>query len=121
MVATFEELIVYQRAYKIALELHKIALDFPKIEQYDLASQIRRASKSICANIAEGFAKHYHSKKEFQRFLAIALGSSNEMIVWIEFTKDLGYVSEDLTLTFKQEYIEIGKMLYSLSKNWKST
>jgi hypothetical protein len=46
----FEELDVFQRAYKLSIEIHHVSLIMPKIEQFDLASQIRRASKSICAN-----------------------------------------------------------------------
>lgn len=64
MVSTFQELIVYQRAYAIALVIHKRSLEFPRIEQYALADQMRRASKSVCANIAEGFARHHGSAAE---------------------------------------------------------
>jgi four helix bundle protein len=56
-VSSFEDLEVFQRAYRVSLEIHEQSLRFPKIEQYALADQVRRASKSICANIAEGFAK----------------------------------------------------------------
>ena len=60
----FEELDVFQRAYKVSLEIHRFTLTMPQIEQFDLASQIRRASKSICANLAEGFGKQSRSKAE---------------------------------------------------------
>jgi four helix bundle protein len=56
-VRSFRDLIVYQRAYGLSLQIHKASLGFPKMEQYALADQMRRASKSICGNIAEGFAK----------------------------------------------------------------
>ena len=56
-VERFEDLEVFKRAYRIALEIHRQSLGFPAIEQQALGDQIRRASKSICANIAEGFAK----------------------------------------------------------------
>ncbi|HEY8190682.1 MAG TPA: four helix bundle protein, partial [Micavibrio sp.] len=84
MVQSYRDLVVYQRAYAIALIVHKETLNFPKIEQFALADQIRRASKSICANIAEGFAKHYSSNQEFRRFLSMAIGSSDEMTVWLQ-------------------------------------
>ena len=57
IVRSFEDLEVFQRSYQLALELHKRSLTFPRIEQYALADQVRRASKSICANLAEGFAR----------------------------------------------------------------
>lgn len=56
-VKKFEELNVFQKAYKVSLELHKFSLTLPSIEQYALGDQLRRASKGICANIAEGFGK----------------------------------------------------------------
>ncbi|TGT90609.1 four helix bundle protein, partial [Mesorhizobium sp. M5C.F.Ca.ET.164.01.1.1] len=51
------DLEVYKRAYAVSLEIHKATLAFPRIEQYALADQLRRSSKAICANLAEGFAK----------------------------------------------------------------
>ena len=88
VVRSFEDLEVYQRAYRLALELHKASLQFPKIEQFALADQIRRASKSVCANIAEGFARQRGSSADFHRFLILALGSSDEMKVWLSFCAD---------------------------------
>ena len=60
-VKSFEDLEVFQRAYRLSLEVHKLSLGFPSIEQQGLADQLRRASKSICANLAEGFAKQRRS------------------------------------------------------------
>jgi len=54
---SFEDLEVFQRAYRVSLEIHQKSLKFPKAEQYALADQLRRASKSVCANIAEGHGK----------------------------------------------------------------
>lgn len=119
MVTSFRELDVYNRAYQIALQVHKESLQFPKIEQYALGDQIRRASKSICANIAEGFARHHNSAAEFKRFLGIALGSSDEMLVWSEFCRDLGYIDAGKWSGWNKEYGEISRMIYGLIKNWK--
>src|SRR6202140_536007 len=93
-VSSFEDLEVFQRAYRVSLEIHKESLGFPKIEQYALADQIRRASKSICANIAEGFAKQRRSSAEYRRYLLMAIGSADEMCVWIRYCLDLNYVDE---------------------------
>ena len=57
-VRVFEDLEVFKRAYRVSLEVHKATLHFPMIEQYALGDQIRRASKSICANIGEGLASN---------------------------------------------------------------
>ena len=76
-----EDLEVFRRAYRLSLEVHRVSLDFPRIEQWALADQIRRASKSICANLAEGFGRQRLSKPEFRRFLVMAIGSADEMQV----------------------------------------
>lgn len=90
------ELEVYKKAFPFSLALHKASLEFPQIEQYALANQLRRSSKSICANIAEGFGKQSQSKAEFARFLSMAMGSCSETETWILYAYELGYiVNED--------------------------
>ena len=64
VVRRVEDLEVFERAYRVSLELHQASLEFPRIEQFALADQLRRASKSICANLAEGFAKQGYSAAE---------------------------------------------------------
>jgi four helix bundle protein len=71
---------VFGKAYRAALETHKLTLSFPKHEQFELASQLRRSSKSICANLAEGRARQQGSSAEFRRFVLIALGSTDETL-----------------------------------------
>ena len=88
----FEDLAVFKLAYRLSLEIHRASLNFPVVEQRALADQIRRASKSICANLAEGFGKQAASPAEFKRFLAMAIGSADEMRVWLRYCLDLGYV-----------------------------
>jgi four helix bundle protein len=79
---------VFRRAYAVSLDLHQASLQFPKIEQFGgLADQIRRASKSICANLAEGFGKQRQSNLEFKRYLLMAVGSSDEMQVWLKIAR----------------------------------
>ncbi len=117
-VSSFEELEVFKRAYRISLEIHRASLDFPAIEQYALGDQLRRASKSICANLAEGYAKQHVSKAEFKRFLLIALGSAEEMRVWVRYCLDLGYVDQPRWQAWRDEYREIAKMLQGLHKSW---
>lgn len=116
-VLTFEKLDVFQRAYRLALEIHKISNKFPQDEQYVLADQLRRASKSICANIVEGCAKQFHSKREFRRYVVIAIGSSDETRLWCRFSRDLGYLSEAQWKKWRDELSEISKMLTGLYKH----
>lgn len=109
-----EELEVFKRAYSLALNLHKVSLGFPKVEQFETASQIRRASKSICVNLAEGFAKQVSSKAEFKRFIAISLGSAKEVEIWLKFAFDLSYIDSDQYQNFRDEVLIIYKMLNKL-------
>jgi 23S rRNA-intervening sequence protein len=74
----FEELEVFRRAYRVSLEVRRASLDFPRIEQFALAGQVRQASKSICANLAEGFGRQPVSKPEFRRFVMMATGSTDD-------------------------------------------
>jgi four helix bundle protein len=112
----FEELEVFQRAYKVSLDIHRFSLTMPKIEQYALADQLRRASKSICANLAEGFGKQSLSKSEFRRFVLMSIGSADEMRVWLRYCLDLSYLEEQKWEQWRGEYEEIAKMLQGLGK-----
>ena len=117
-VRSFEDLEVFKRAYRVSLELHRASLEFPRIEQYALADQLRRASKSICANIAEGFAKQRDSEAEYKRFLVMAIGSADEIRVWLRYCLDLGYIGEPAWQGWRDEYQEIARMLRGLHKAW---
>lgn len=117
-IKSFEDLQVFQRAYSISLDIHRASLTLPKIEQYVLADQMRRASKSVCANVAEGFGRQRASSAEFRRFLTMAISSCDEMQVWIRYASDLGYIRKDTTEKWRSEYIEIAKMLRGLASSW---
>ena len=106
----YHRLEVFKKSYQLALELHKITVRFPKYEQYELAQQLRRSSKSIPANIAEGMGKQ-SSKADVKRFIDIAMGSSDESRVWLDFAKDLGYISIQDHERYIERYKEIGRML----------
>ncbi len=112
----FEDLDVFRRAYRLSLEVHRASLEFPRIEQWALADQIRRASKSICANLVEGFGRQGWSKSEFRRFLMMATGSADEMQVWTLYCRDLGYSGGDAAERWQNEYREIARMLQGLSR-----
>ncbi len=69
---SFKDLIVWQKSYKLVLEIYTITKDFPKSEIYGLSHQMRKAAVSISSNIAEGYGRKY--KKEYNQFLSIAYG-----------------------------------------------
>ena len=116
-ISAFENLEVFKRAYAISLDVHRHSLTLPQVEQYALGDQLRRTSKSICANLAEGFAKR-RSSAEVKRFVTIALGSADEMRVWIRYSLDLGYIDEPTWQKWRDEYQEIARMLQGLLRSW---
>lgn len=118
-ITTYRDLEVYQRSMKAMVAVHKLVLTFPDHEKYALADQIRRASKSVPANISEGYGRR-KSAKEFKHYLTMALGSANEMIVHLEITRELQYAIPETCNPLIEEYNVIGKMLYRLIENWRT-
>ena len=118
-ISSYRDLKVYEKGYALSLQVHKHTLGFPRLEQYELASQMRRASKSICANLAEGFGKSKVSKSEFRRYVQVALGSAEEMQAWLEYSFDLGYMSEADFKEMTEGYQEVCRMLQGLHASWK--
>ena len=111
----YRKLKVYEKSYRAGLATYELTKEYPKEEKYGITSQMRRASTSIPLNIAEGYAKR-SSQEEFKRFLLMAIGSASEMSVLLEYSKDLGYMSQERYEKAVREYDEIGKMLSSLIK-----
>src|SRR5436305_15185396 len=118
--SSFEDLEVFQRAYRVSLDLHRATLSFPKLEERVLADQMRRASKSICGNIAEGFGKQRRSDAEFKRYLLIAIGSADEMQVWLKYCSDLEYMDQKACERWRDEYRQIARMLQGLYTKWRA-
>ena len=111
----YEDLKVYEKSYKSALSVYRMTEGFPKEEIYGMTSQIRRAATGIPLNIAEGYAKR-ESQAEFKRYLMMALGSSDEMQVLLNFVKDLGYIDLETYNKARATYKEISKMLNRMVK-----
>jgi four helix bundle protein len=109
----FRDLKVYQLAYKLAMEVFKVSESFPKDERYSLTDQIRRSSRSVATNIAEGFRKRQYPKM-FLSKLADADGEATESQVWLDFARDCGYLPTERHDTLLKEFEEIGKMLGSM-------
>ena len=84
---SYKELLVYKKSYEQALGVYELTKRFPKDKAYGLTSQMRRASVSIPLNIAEGYGKA-EMGKETLRFISMARGSSIEMEVLLDFSKD---------------------------------
>ena len=113
----YHRLAVYQKAYQLALEVHRTSLDFPKIEQYGLAQQLRASSKSIAVNTAEGMGKQ-ESPADVKRFIRMAMGSCDETRVWLEFARDLGYLDAEQQAALEERYREVGRMLRGVIRRY---
>jgi len=106
----FKDLIVWQKAYKLVLEIYKISKDFPRSEIYGLAQQMRRAAVSLPSNIAEGYGRKH--KAEYRQFLSIAYGSLSELETQYLLSIDLGYTTKNKMIENLLE--EVGRMLYRM-------
>lgn len=119
MIRSFKDLEVYKEAYALAIIVNKHVLTLPIFERNDLGSQLRRASKSIPANIAEGWAKR-RFEKQFKVHLDTAIGSANEMEVHISMARDLGFWKADFCDSLVERYILLGGKLTNLRNRWKT-
>ena len=108
----FRQIRVWEKAHQLTLEIYKVTAQFPKEELYGLTSQLRRASASIAANIAEGFGRG--GNVELARFLQIAIGSAYEVEYHILLAKDLGLISSESNELLEVHIIEIKRMLATL-------
>jgi four helix bundle protein len=119
VIKSYRDLSVYQLSYKLAMEIFEVTKKFPKDEVYSIFSQIRKSSRSIPANIAEGWAKRRY-ENVFLRHLNDSNGSCEETKVWLDFSKDCGYILSDIHTSLINEYNRVGAMLNSLMNNWKT-
>ncbi len=112
----FRELIVYQKAKKCAIEIFEISKSFPQEERYSLTDQIRRSSRSVCANIGEAWRKRRY-KAAFIAKLSDSETEASETQVWLEFSLAHGYISEKIFNNFDKEYEEILSILVDIIHN----
>lgn len=112
----FKDLKVYQLAYKLAMEIFEVSKKFPKEEVYSLTNQIRRSSRSICANIAEAYRKRRYPKS-FTSKISDADGETSETIVWVDFAQSCSYINTETRNSLVNSYREIGRMLGSMGDN----
>src|SRR2546428_12696357 len=113
MLRGHRDLKVYQLAYKLAMEVFSETKTFPPDERFSLTSQIRRSSRSVAANIAEGYRKRQYPNM-FVSKLADSDAEATETQVWLDFARDCGYLSSARHKDLAAGYDEIGRMLSSM-------
>ena len=110
----FRELEVYQLAMESAMRIFELTKRFPPEEKYSLTDQIRRSSRSVCANLAEAWRKRRYPKS-FVSKLSDAEAEAAETQVWLEFAKKCGYLMPDLAYELDKTYDHIqGKIVNML-------
>ena len=112
----YADLNVFQRSKKLYPLVYARVRAWRDIDQRELGSQIVRAANSIHANIAEGFGK---SPAEFKRYLAMSLGSCDELISHLSDAQAVGLLSQEEVKTLSDEYIIVGKQLNKLRQAWR--
>ena len=110
------DLNVYQKAYSLAMEIFNISKTWPREEKYALTDQIRRSSRSVCANLREAWAKRRY-EAYFTNKLTDSDGENSETDTWLDFAKDCGYLSVADHNRLANEDREIGAMLGSMLNN----
>lgn len=114
----FKSLHVWQKSHAVTLQIYEATRNFPESERFGITAQIRRASASIGANIAEGCCRQ--SDAEFNRFLFIALGSTAETENFILLSSDLGLLSDGMADELLSQLSEVRKMLIAFTRRLQS-
>ena len=109
----FRDLDVYQRAFSAGMEIYELTKTFPADERYSMVDQIRRSSRSVCANLAEGWRKRRYSAV-FKNKITDSMQEASETQCWLEFAQACKYIPSELFTRLDVEYEQIIGMLSSM-------
>ncbi|MEA3477123.1 MAG: four helix bundle protein [Bacteroidota bacterium] len=115
-IGAFRDLKVYQLAFQQAMEVYEISKCFPREEIYSLTDQIRRASRSVCSNIGEGYRKRQY-QAHFVSKMSDSDMENTETQVWLDFALSCNYISKDIYSEFLNRSQQIGRMLNHMIVN----
>jgi len=113
MTGSFKDLTVYQKAFDQAMRIFEVTKKFPRSEQFSLVDQIRRSSRSVCANLAESWRKRRYIA-HFVSKLTDADAEASETTVWLDFSLKCVYLDDKVHRELSAQYDEIGRMLGSM-------
>lgn len=119
MKQSFKDLIVYKKAFDLAMKIFDCSKSFPKEETYSLTDQIRRSSRSVCASIAEAYRKRRY-EAHFISKTSDADMENSETQVWLQFALECNYLSRIIFDELMNLSEEIGKLLNHMIENPKS-
>jgi len=116
MAGNYKDLIVYQKAFNLALNIFKVSENFDKAEKYSLTDQIRRSSRSVCANIVEAYRKRQY-ESYFVSKISDADMENSETRVWLDFALAFGYIKNEVHNNMYSSSEEIGRLLNHMMQN----
>lgn len=116
MITCFTDWMAFQKGENLAHEIFLLSSTFAREEKYSLTDQIRRSSRSVCSNLAEGHAKRSYPKHFYVK-LTDALGENNETLVWLRFARKCSYINNEQYTVFANQNKEIGKLLSYMLAN----
>ena len=112
----FRDLEVYRRAFDAAMQTFEVTKKFPSEERFSMVDQIRRSSRSVCANLAEGWRKRRYSAV-FKNKITDSMQEASETQCWLEFSLACGYINRSIFDELDDEYEQIISMLNSMEMN----
>lgn len=113
---TFRDLTVYKKAFELSMDIFRISKKFPEEEKYGLTSQIRRSSRSVCANVGEGYRKRKY-EAHFVSKTTDADMENTETQVWLDFALACKYISKEIYDKFINQSEEVGRLLNHMIEN----
>lgn len=116
MAGNYKDLIVYQKAFNLALNIFKISESFDKIEKYSLTDQIRRSSRSVCSNLVEAYRKRQY-ESHFKSKISDADSENSETQVWLDFAFAFSYIDKVTYDSLYKLSEEIGRLLNHMMQN----
>jgi four helix bundle protein len=115
-IKTHKDLQVYLAAFKAAAQIHQISMSFPPEEKYSLTDQVRRSSRSVCANIGEAFRKRRYPKS-FIAKLSVSEAEAAETQIWLDFALEFGYIDNEKHALFYDKYDHILSQLVIMANS----
>ena len=112
----FKDLLAYKKAFDLSMTIFELSKYFPKEEKYSLTDQVRRSSRSVCANIAEAYRKRRYPK-HFTSKLTDSDGENSETSTWLDFALACNYISENDFKILSEQSKEIGKLINYMINN----
>lgn len=109
---SYKDLIAYQKAFQLSLDVYRVTKTFPQAELYGIISQMRRSAVSVPSNIAEGYRRGH--RKEYIQFLHIAHGSCGELETLLSISKELQYLKEEVFVKLYKDQDDVSRLLQRL-------